>query len=78
MYIAILLLIFLFIYAILGMQLFGDLTTQNNAVYQQRHLSRANFNSFHNSFINIFQVMTITNWHTILYDTMYFTSEASG
>lgn len=81
MYIAILLMIFLFIYAILAMQLFGDIystTYPYNSTVVQSPLSRANYDTFHNAFINMFQVMTITNWHIILYDTMYYTSEAAG
>ncbi|TNV88166.1 hypothetical protein FGO68_gene13672 [Halteria grandinella] len=81
MYIAILLLIFLFIYAILAMQLFGDIYSTHypyNSAVIQTPLSRANYDTFHNAFINVFQVMTITNWHIILYDTMYYTSESAG
>ena len=35
-------------------------------------MSRVDFSDFNKSFVNLFQVLTITNWHQSMYDTMYY------
>ena len=77
-YIALLLFLFTYIYALLGMCLFGNLhkyevgmglSNGNNGP-----VSRGNFDNFHNAFITVFQLLTMENWQYILYDTMYYSS----
>mmetsp|Transcript_42185 Transcript_42185/g.49000 ORF Transcript_42185/g.49000 Transcript_42185/m.49000 type:complete len:224 (+) Transcript_42185:214-885(+) len=63
-YLALLLLLFIFIYALLGMQLFGGNMNFDNG------LPRANFDSFNISFVTVFQLLTLENWQNILYDLM--------
>ena len=63
-YIAVLLLLFIFIYTLLGVQIFGGKTNFNDSTI------RANFNSFHNAFITVFQVLTLENWQQILFVCM--------
>lgn len=57
MYLAVLLILFMFIYALLGIQLFG---TIKNISY---------FNNFLNAFMSVFQIMTLENWQEVLYAT---------
>lgn len=63
-YLAILLLLFIVIYALLGMQVFGGNFNFPNGK------PRAHFDTFNNAFITIFQVLSIENWNEILYNTM--------
>lgn len=60
LYVAILLVLFLYIYALLGMQTFGG----NFKGFSR--LPRNNFDSFTWSFLTIFQLMTFENWVDIL------------
>ncbi|KAL4480370.1 hypothetical protein ABPG74_020886 [Tetrahymena malaccensis] len=63
-YIAFLLFLFIFIFTLLGMQIYGGkLETIDPRV-------RQNFDSFQNGFITVFQLMTIENWNDILYKTL--------
>lgn len=62
-YIALLLLLFLFIYTLLGMQIFGGAFPQ----YSHEIELRENFNSFPNSFITVFQILTSIMWQNVLY-----------
>ena len=57
MYLAMLLVLFMFIYALLGIQLFGTIP---NISY---------FNNFLNAFMSVFQIMTLENWQGVLYAT---------
>lgn len=59
-YVAFLLLLFLFIYALLGMQIFGGTFPDNE------RLPRTNFDSFVWSFVTLFQLMTFENWVDVL------------
>ena len=59
-----LLFIFVFIYALLGMQFFGGLFNFGDDYI------RGNFDSFQISFITVFQVLTMENWQVNLYDSM--------
>jgi hypothetical protein len=61
-YIAILLLLFIFIYSLLGIQLFGGIIKNSEF--------RATFNSFNMSFITTFQLLTMENWQNVLYALM--------
>eukprot|EP00347_Sterkiella_histriomuscorum_P003601 403363663 len=63
-YIASLLLLFIFIFALLGMQIFGG--QFKNHEFE----NSANYDTFHDAFITVFQVLTIENWQTILYESM--------
>jgi hypothetical protein len=60
LYVAILLLLFLYIYALLGMQTFGG------TFEGFKRLPRNNFDTFLWSFLTIFQLMTFENWVDIL------------
>lgn len=60
LYIALLLLLFLFTYALLGMQLFGKISQD---IGEKSPMSRVDFSDFNKAFVNLFQVLTITNWH---------------
>eukprot|EP00330_Aristerostoma_sp_ATCC50986_P010885 CAMPEP_0114596870 /NCGR_PEP_ID=MMETSP0125-20121206/19063_1 /TAXON_ID=485358 ORGANISM="Aristerostoma sp., Strain ATCC 50986" /NCGR_SAMPLE_ID=MMETSP0125 /ASSEMBLY_ACC=CAM_ASM_000245 /LENGTH=316 /DNA_ID=CAMNT_0001800679 /DNA_START=3399 /DNA_END=4349 /DNA_ORIENTATION=+ len=60
MYIFIILFLLMFIYSLLGMNLFkGRFNFEDNT-------SRQNFDSFGNSFMAVFQIMTQENWNDIL------------
>lgn len=63
-YLALLLLLFLIIYSLLAMQVFGGRFNFYNGV------PRSNFDSFHWSFVTTFQVLSIENWQSILYNAM--------
>lgn len=60
-YIGLLLIIFIFIYALFGMQLYGGKFTFAGETQEQ------NFDSFHNAFLSLFQVLTLENWQDIIY-----------
>ncbi|CAI2364628.1 unnamed protein product [Moneuplotes crassus] len=64
-YLAILLLLFIFIYSLMGMQLYGG---QYNNLEGPK--PRANFDSFGVAFLTVFQLLTMENWNSILYSTM--------
>ena len=63
-YIALLLLLFVFIYSLLGMQIFGGRFNFDDG------LPRGNYDTFNSSFVTVFQVLTMENWQDILYDSM--------
>lgn len=63
-YLALLLLLFIFIYSLLGMQMFGGQFNFTDGV------PRGNFDSFHNAFVTVFIVLTMENWQVVLYDGM--------
>ena len=71
-YIALLLLLFTVIYTLLGMQVF-----RGNFNFPEGK-PRSNFDSFHNSFISTFQVLSIENWQSILYFAIRSKAGASG
>ena len=68
-YLALLLLLFCFIYSLLGMQIFGG---KFNFINEDGYVEvpRANYDSFNNAFITVFNVLTMENWQNILYDSM--------
>ena len=58
-YIALLLLLFIFVYSLIGMEIYGgQLSFQTD--------TRQNFDDFFNSILAIFQIMTLENWPDIL------------
>jgi hypothetical protein len=70
-YIFLLLGLFIFIYVLLGMQIFGG-----NSLPIQITGIRQNFDSFFNSLVTVFQVLTIENWNDI--QTLIFLSSNSN
>lgn len=62
-YVAILLFIFVIIYSLLGMEIFAG-----NLDFPRQ--SRGRFDNFYWAFLSIFQVLSIENWQSLLYDTM--------
>jgi hypothetical protein len=60
-YLSLLLLLFIFIYALLGMQTYGGKFNFDEG------LPRGNFDDFNTAFVTVFQVMTMENWNEILY-----------
>ena len=56
-YLAILLFLFMFIYALLGLQLFGNI---QNSIF---------FSDFLSAIVSAFQIMTLENWQELLYAT---------
>ena len=70
--------LFIYIYALLGMTLFGDMRKYSVGadLANGNHgpLSRSDFANFNNSFITVFTILTLENWNYILYDTMYFSN----
>ena len=64
-YLALLLLLFIFIYSLMGMQLYGG---QFKDFPGEK--PRANFDSFATAFLTVFQILTMENWQFILYTTM--------
>jgi len=64
----ILLLLFIFIYSLLGMQIFGGNLNITDNFGQTR--IRQNFDSFLNAFMTVFQLMTQENWQDLLFIMM--------
>ena len=60
-YIAALLLLFCFIYSVLGMQLFGG------SMHIDGVLPRNNFDTLHWAFISVFQILSGEAWNEIMY-----------
>ena len=67
-YIAALLFLLIFIYALLGMQIFGGQFSFSDNIGDDR--VRQNFDSFINAFMAVFQIMTQENWQQILFFAM--------
>jgi hypothetical protein len=63
-YLAMLLLLFILIFALIGMQLFGG----NFDFVEGR--PRGNFDSFNSSFVTVFQILSMENWQIVLYNGM--------
>ena len=63
-YIGLLLIIFIFIYSLFGMQLFGGQFNFSDGKPRQ------NFDSFNDAFMSMFQVLTMENWQSLLYCCM--------
>lgn len=63
-YITLLLFLFVFIFMLLGMQMFGGQMNYRDG------LPRGNFDSPEIAFLTVFQILTMENWQTILFDLM--------
>jgi len=63
--------LFMFIYAILGMYLFGAKFDDDDDD------ARSNFNNFYRSFITVFQLLTIEDWPGVMYNAVAATSYVS-
>lgn len=70
-YLALLLLLFIIIFALVGMEIFGGKFN-----FEEGH-SRANFDTFYNAFITVFQILTMENWQIVLYDGMRAVGDAA-
>lgn len=62
--VAVVLLMFMFIYAIIGMNLFGHIKLQENIIFQ------ANFQDFPTAMLLLFRMTTIENWNPLMWDCM--------
>jgi hypothetical protein len=60
----------IFIFSILGMQLFGTTVTPTNPNYNGFQTDKIRFDSFFWSFTQVFYIITGDNWNVIMYDTM--------
>ena len=65
-FVGLLLIIFIFIYSLFGMQLFGGRFQFSNP----QDNPRQNFDSFNNAFLTVYQVLTMENWQSVLYSAM--------
>ena len=63
-YITLLMFVFVFIYTLLGMQLFGGQFNFEDGK------PRGNYDAFIIGFLTVFQVLTTENWNSVLYDSM--------
>ncbi|CAD8053314.1 unnamed protein product [Paramecium primaurelia] len=62
MYIFLLLILFIYIFTLLGMSFFGGQLTNTP--------SRQSYDTFYESFLVVFQVLTLENWNSILYELL--------
>ena len=66
----VLLALYMFVYSILGMFLFGaQFCTGDEDCYG----SRSNFNTFYRSFVTVFQLLTIEDWPGVMFDAVKYT-----
>jgi hypothetical protein len=72
-YVSMLLLLFMVIFSILGMQFF-----QHKLFDDEGNVPRNNFDSFHWAFVSIFQVLAGENWPALLYDGIAGTTWLTG
>jgi hypothetical protein len=63
--IALLLMVFMFMYTLLGMQFFGGLIQKVNGV-----VPRQNYDSFINAFFTTFQILTTDSWADVMIQTL--------
>jgi hypothetical protein len=63
-YITVLLFVFIFIYTLLGMQVFGAQFDFPDG------LPRGNYDKFSIAFLTVFQIVTTENWNSVLFDSM--------
>jgi len=63
-YITVLMFVFVFIYTLLGIQVFGGF------FFFPEGVPRGNYDSFLIAFYTVFQVLTTENWNSVLYDSM--------
>ena len=62
--------LYMFVYAILGMYLFGAQFCTGGV---DCWASRSNFNTFYRSFITVFQLLTIEDWPGVMFDAVKYT-----
>jgi len=62
--VAAVLLMFMFIYAIIGMNLFGHVKLQEALIFQ------ANFQDFPTAMLLLFRMTTVENWNSVMFDCM--------
>ena len=65
---SVVLLIIMFIFVLLGMQLFGGVYDE---AFSPDEKPRAHFDNFWWAFVTVFQVLTGENWNEVLYNTMF-------
>ncbi len=63
-YLALLLIFFIFIYSLLGMQTYGSYMDYGEGP------PRLNFDTFNSAFVTVFVVLTMENWFVVLYDCL--------
>lgn len=63
-YISVLLMIFIFIFALIGMQIFG------NKLNFDGEKPRGNYDNFNIAFLTAFQILTMENWNSLFYDAI--------
>ena len=63
-YITMLMFLFIFIFSLLGMQTFGGQFNYSDGI------PRGNYDTFPIAFITVFQVLTMENWQSVLFDSM--------
>ena len=63
-YITMLMFLFIIIFSLLGMQVFGGLLNFEEGLPQN------NFDSFPIAFITVFQILTMENWQTVFFTLM--------
>ncbi|CAM9717325.1 unnamed protein product, partial [Phaeothamnion confervicola] len=74
-----LLLLVMFIFSVLGMQLFGTHLTPSSDAYSTMPQARqVRFDTFFWSFIQVFTVITGNNWVDLMYTSMSFTSPVAS
>lgn len=76
-YIAVLLLIFIFMYAILGIQVYGAFPLLNTSEYDGKE-TRVDFRSFNTAFTSLFQVLSGDSWAEMMFDTMYLSWQSTS
>ena len=64
-YITGLMFLFIYIFSLLGMSIFAGILVDPDGV-----TPRGNYDSFGTALITVFQVMTMENWQTVLFDSM--------
>eukprot|EP00736_Rhodelphis_marinus_P000156 Rmarinus@m.17433 len=71
-YFSCLMVLFIFIYSMMGMQMYGgEMYTSLTEDGERAEIPRANFDDFLASFTTVFQIITGENWNTVMYDAIY-------
>jgi hypothetical protein len=63
-YITMLMFLFIFIFSLLGIETFGGKMSYEDGT------PRGNYDAFSIAFVTVFQVLTMENWQTVLFDSM--------
>uniref|UniRef100_A0A7S3G720 Ion transport domain-containing protein n=1 Tax=Palpitomonas bilix TaxID=652834 RepID=A0A7S3G720_9EUKA len=72
-YIALLLVLLMFMYAVMGMQLFGG-----KFYFPYEEERRAHFDTFLWAFVTVFQIITLEGWVQVMFDAVRVTSTAAA